>query len=240
MKLSKLLIALSFLVNTFIIAQDNVGSGNCLDFDGSPEHVLIPSNGAFDFGTGDFTVEFWMRAGMGAADKRLVGRYNGCGTNTGFHFQTERTTGQMVFYLGVRAITSAQNVLDNTWHHIAGVRNGATLTLYVDGVQAAQRSDVGAQNATAASDPSLRFGSSNATPCSGGGGAQLSGNIDEVRIWDHDRTLAEIRDNLVHTLTGSETGLVGYWNLNEGSDNTCSGGQDVCDLSSSGNHGTLH
>ncbi len=39
-------------------------------------------------------------------------------------------------------------------------------------------------------------------------------------------------------LTGTETGLVGYWPMNEGEDNTCAGGEDVCDQSGNGNHGT--
>jgi hypothetical protein len=33
--------------------------------------------------------------------------------------------------------------------------------------------------------------------------------------------------------------LVGYWKFDEGAENTCSGGQDVCDLSGHGNHGTI-
>ena len=37
-----------------------------------------------------------------------------------------------------------------------------------------------------------------------------------------------------------EPGLVGYWKLDEGEDNTCSGGEDACDSSGNGNHGTIN
>jgi cysteine-rich repeat protein len=38
----------------------------------------------------------------------------------------------------------------------------------------------------------------------------------------------------------SDEDTVGLWNMDEGSDNTCSGGEDVCDSSGEGNHGTFY
>jgi len=42
---------------------------------------------------------------------------------------------------------------------------------------------------------------------------------------------------MTERLTGTEPGLVAYYRLDEGADNTCPGGQDVCDASGNGNHG---
>ena len=42
----------------------------------------------------------------------------------------------------------------------------------------------------------------------------------------------------VHALLGSNA--VGVWNFDEGTNNTCSATQDVCDISSYGNHGTFY
>ena len=61
----------------------------------------------------------------------------------------------------------------------------------------------------------------------------FSGEIDEVRVWNFPRSVKEIRDAMHTPLSGSETGLVGYWNFDEGS------GQQVSDLSSSGVTGVL-
>lgn len=45
-------------------------------------------------------------------------------------------------------------------------------------------------------------------------------------------TQAEVRNSMCSTLDGNETGLVGYWNMNEGT------GSVVTDLTSNANHGT--
>nr|MDA3843492.1 hypothetical protein [Candidatus Kapabacteria bacterium] len=44
----------------------------------------------------------------------------------------------------------------------------------------------------------------------------FDGRIDDLRIWNKVRSQEEIRDNLLHELKGSESGLVGYWKFDEG------------------------
>lgn len=48
------------------------------------------------------------------------------------------------------------------------------------------------------------------------GGAQI-GRLDEVRLWDHPRTEAQVRQLMRQRLLGSEAGLCGYWRFEEGS-----------------------
>ncbi|MBC7783109.1 MAG: hypothetical protein H7144_04655 [Burkholderiales bacterium] len=43
----------------------------------------------------------------------------------------------------------------------------------------------------------------------------MRGALDDVRIWNTARTLAQISTNYTHELTGNEAGLAGYWKLNE-------------------------
>jgi NADPH-dependent 7-cyano-7-deazaguanine reductase QueF-like protein len=45
-------------------------------------------------------------------------------------------------------------------------------------------------------------------------------------------------NNLTIDSQGTETGLVGYWKFDETATATCSGGEDSCDSSGNGNHGT--
>lgn len=58
--------------------------------------------------------------------------------------------------------------------------------------------------------------------------------IKEVRLWDDERTLAEIKANMYSELVGTEAGLVAYWKGDDGS------GATLTDQQSGGNYdGTI-
>ena len=63
-----------------------------------------------------------------------------------------------------------------------------------------------------------------------GSGQFFHGEIDEVRVWNIVRSETEIRARMNTSLQGNESGLVGYWNFDNGTTN---------DLSNHGNHGVL-
>lgn len=44
----------------------------------------------------------------------------------------------------------------------------------------------------------------------------LKGNIDDLRLWERALTAKEITDNYNRYLNGSESGLIGYWQFDEG------------------------
>ena len=54
-----------------------------------------------------------------------------------------------------------------------------------------------------------------------------------ILIWDTALSQSEIQSYMSSPPTGNESGLVGYWNFNEGS------GITVTDLSGNGNDGTI-
>jgi hypothetical protein len=62
---------------------------------------------------------------------------------------------------------------------------------------------------------------------------RFDGQIDEVRVWNTERTQLEIQTNMNTLLAGNETGLLGNWRFDEGS------GTTVTDQSVNGHHGTL-
>lgn len=76
--------------------------------------------------------------------------------------------------------------------------------------------------------------------------AQFAGQIDEVRLWNIERSMAEIRSALVDTLgpeiyNSPSSGLIGYWRFDELEDLGVGlpGANDVRDFSVNGNHGDL-
>ena len=61
----------------------------------------------------------------------------------------------------------------------------------------------------------------------------LHGQLDEVRLWKVARTQEQIQTAMTGELTGAETGLVGYWPLDEGTGNIAH------DRTANGNNGIL-
>ncbi len=61
---------------------------------------------------------------------------------------------------------------------------------------------------------------------------RFDGIIDEVRIWNIPRTQNDIQSYMYTALAGDETGLIGYWNFDDGS------GDIAVDMK--GNDGTLN
>jgi hypothetical protein len=113
------------------------------------------------------------------------------------------------------------------WVHLAGVYDSQAKTwrLYRNGVMLSSTpSNVGA----------LTVNSNWAIGSRGTGTERFfSGDIDEVRIWNKAKTQAEIQADLNRPLTGNESGLVAYHNLNEAT------GTIVRDLTSYQNNGTI-
>src|SRR6185436_2078909 len=61
----------------------------------------------------------------------------------------------------------------------------------------------------------------------------FKGMMDELRVWNVVRTQAQVEADMFNRLTGSETGLAGYWRFEEAA------GQSVLDSSTNANHGWL-
>jgi hypothetical protein len=133
-------------------------------------------------------------------------------------FQTRSTT------LAVGA--AAPYPFDGKWHHLAGVREGDTLRLYLDGEFMA--GNTGAPAGMFSTGVAFGLGARHQGTS---WGYFFDGAIAEVRLWDGARTQAQIREDMFRCLSGAEPGLAGYWPLSEGA-----GG--VTDLSGAGNHGT--
>ena len=152
-------------------AQSKIG-GSSIAFDGSGDKLTTPNHNDFASWS-SFTVECWYR---GTGNTGLVGTLYGTG---GWNL-CRRSTGELILYIdgGANKIGgSASDITDNTWHHIAMVRNGAsgnTIQLYVDGVAKGSTTS----GFTGDSTNDLWIGMRN----NGGGDWDLNGYLDEIRI----------------------------------------------------------
>ncbi len=120
----------------------------------------------------------------------------------------------------------------NTWTHVAVTYDAATTTmkLYTNGVLVATNSAVPA----IAGDNSVLIGAFAYA-------ALFSGDIDEVKIWNKVLSASEIAIDKSARLTGSENGLVAYYDFNSGIAGINNAGLTTLnDKSVNGTNGTLY
>jgi hypothetical protein len=202
-----------------------------LKFDGVDDQFVIADQDAIDFDTNqNFTVEVWFKADstQDGGNSILEKWWSGNG-NEGYPFIIRYHHDTGIVYAGRYDITnnpvvqSTTAVNDNKWHHLAFIKDGKTLRLYIDGNEEAS-SGVTDTTVNTTKNPSPVYVGSR-----GPNSDYFAGGIDDLRIWNVARTQAEIQMNLKRELQGNESGLVGYWKLN-GTAN---------DWTSNQNHGSL-
>ena len=115
-----------------------------LSFNGVSDYAVIPDSDAIDFDTNEnFTVEAWIKAapsqtdwGPAQFDNIIIEKWSGFGS---YPFVIRYASGSGLIaalrYDGSTssAIVSKTKFNDGTFHHIAFVKNGKQLNLYVDG-----------------------------------------------------------------------------------------------------------
>jgi signal transduction histidine kinase/CheY-like chemotaxis protein/ligand-binding sensor domain-containing protein len=122
----------------------------------------------------------------------------------------------------------------NRWVHIAAVNSKHGMRLYVDGRLVASDGSTPGGLADLGARPQRNYlGRSNWLAIGNTSDEDFQGQMDEVRVWDHARTLPQIRTNMFAALTGREPGLVGYWNFDDPA-------QPGRDLSPGAHAGTLN
>ena len=114
-------------------------------FDGTGDKLSIASTVALTFGSGDFTIEYWMFPTVGGITQIMITKNDNANTTAGaFLFQLD-TSNRPVLYSCANAGGSGWNITAltasavtlNTWSHIALTRYGNIFTIWVNGVSSA-------------------------------------------------------------------------------------------------------
>jgi hypothetical protein len=106
-------------------------------FDGNGDSVTASANAAFAFGTGDFTIEGWFYSLTSGSTLRGMIDFRSVASGTNGLMLRENGSGFLVFLNTAILLSTATGRTANTWQHVALVRNGSTVTLYVDGTSRA-------------------------------------------------------------------------------------------------------
>jgi hypothetical protein len=107
------------------------GSGSYY-FDGTGDYTVAPSNNIFGYGTGDFTIEFWLRLSSTALQTLVSNLTSASSTNPHLYLASN---GSVRYYTANADRITGAVLTTNQWYHIAVARSGTSTKLFVDGVQ---------------------------------------------------------------------------------------------------------
>lgn len=169
-------------------AQSKFGGASGL-FDGNGDWLYHGASTDFDFGTGDFTIECWLRRnsysdnfqGIFASDGASYGvdanTILAFGNSTGVNVSQRQRVGFGGYNLDTAAATllTAQLSL-GVWYHVAATRSGNTFRLFLDGVLQGSSTYSGSMNFNGGGG--TRIGSNRWDGSTG----EYHGWIDELRI----------------------------------------------------------
>ncbi len=177
---------------------------NTITLNGANQYL---TGGLATVATDNITMETWVNWDGQAGSAGIM--YNGNSGGNGYGLVLYDAAGQNLTILcgGVAWVTSSTALPTGGWHHVAAVRDNGSWHLYLDGTE-----QVLSTPGTAPYTPTneMNLGSVSV------GGSPFKGQIDETRIWSVARSQEQIRASYT-SLTGNETGLAGYWRLDEGS-----------------------
>jgi hypothetical protein len=152
------------------------------------DFYTVPHSSAFDFGSGDFTVEMWLYPVAGNSGYRsLYGKRATTGPVAPVQAFIDPSGVLSVFAANAASaatvnwtvlITASSSPSVGQWSHLAMVRSGSTVTVYLNGASVGSSSALGG-SALVQNDAAFCVGS---TYSGGAGDAYFGGYIDEFRV----------------------------------------------------------
>lgn len=149
-------------------------------FDGTDDYIDTPNSTDFNFGNGDFTIDFWVKLNLFDRTQYIAGQRNAEATDPNNPFTIFFWAGSKMyaqFHTGVNYdVYSDNSITDTNWHHVAIVRYGATIKMYIDGAVQTRTANIGTATLQSSSNKFAigRLGELNSD--------YFNGRIDEFRV----------------------------------------------------------
>ena len=192
-----------------------------LEFDGISNNVDCGSDSILGL-TDQITIEGWVRPTAIDGWDAILNKGTCC-PMVGYYLGINPVGNTLRWNIGLGAIDGDPMVVDE-WVHVAAVFDGATMRTYQNGVETGS---VAAPGTISLTTSNLKLASQDANDYT------FHGRMDDFRVWGTALTQQQIQEHMSAELTGSEEGLVGYWNFNEGA------GDTLNDLTPNGNSGLI-
>ena len=128
--------SVTFAGGAQISTAESKFGGSSLYLNGdSGTKLTISQSSDFDFGTGDFTIEFWIKTSLSNNDSQSR-RVISFGDNNTNRIQIFLSSDGIDFYnISSVKVDGDIDVADGNWHHVAFTRSGTSLKGFVDGAQ---------------------------------------------------------------------------------------------------------
>lgn len=217
MKSKPILLLTVFLV-LFSPIYSQIGNQSGLFF-GGDSRIEIPNHNDFNPGNGDFTIEAWINPCEVNFQKTVVSKFF-CSNGSSYSFSILNS--KITFGWGPNgncpAFTRFQSnqvlISSGVWAHIAIVKTSNSIQLYHNGQPVSGSFTQGSGvSPLVSSTEKVTIGSYRMAAGNYDNG--FSGRIDEVRVWNVARTSNQIANNYQNVLSGSDTGLVAYYNFEQ-------------------------
>jgi len=119
-------------------AQSKLGGASVL-FDGDGDYLSLADSDDWNFGSGDFTVDFWVNFNALDGYKPFIGQTIDAGNYCIFYLEHLGGNNYLRFAMGVGGVDKGNyvaplNVATGEWHHVAYVRSGTAFKIFLDGV----------------------------------------------------------------------------------------------------------
>jgi len=187
------------------------GFGGALDFDGVDDFIDLGTDTSLAFtGTSPYTLEAWVYPR--SLDGIIISKYQ-LGVNGNYALALIGQALRSIRNVSPYNTTSSLLLPLQQYSHVATTYDGSVLRIYINGIEAGNVS-IGSSSTTGFSSLIGAWYSST------GKDRFLNGQLHEVRVWNSARSAAQIQQAMYRVLPSNESGLIGYWKLNEESGNS--------------------
>ena len=115
--------------------------GGSAYFDGTGDYLITPTDTAFNFGTGDFTIECWVYLTNSSATTQTIMGVDLSASTNSIQVWYNNTANKITFNVyGDPAFVSSSTVSINSWTHLAFTRASGTFKMFINGNQEASGS----------------------------------------------------------------------------------------------------
>jgi hypothetical protein len=155
--------------------QEPFGGAGAVYFDGTGDYLSVADGTDFTLGTDNFTLECWVYLQSDSL-QIFLGQNDGNLPTSSIDIRYSSGTITAYAFSGNSAFSRSGSAAQNSWHHIAWVRDGSAMRLFINGTQTTGTSNI---STNSINDSSEQFG---VGACNGSGGYKMTGYLSNVRL----------------------------------------------------------